>query len=154
MFGCYWKLGQTENVFSFDCKIRAMGRKIFFVVIFTSNHIWRRVKRERERERRTHRHANRERERERERDRAAEPTIAPIKSPSSSPSRDGECFVHPTPAKEDLSHSTGPFFIVIDLVNDPPLSQSDRHEQPTPEQPTPKLTQWTTHSANPFLIVT
>ena len=61
MSGCYWKLGQTENVFSVDCKIRATGRKIFFVVIFTSNHFRRRVKRER----RTHRRANRERERSR-----------------------------------------------------------------------------------------
>ena len=112
-----------------------MGRKIFFVVIFTSNHFWRRAKRERERERRTHRHANRERERERERerDRAVEPTIAPVRSPSSYPPRDGECSVHPTLAKEDPSHSADPFFIVTDPVNDPPLSQSDRHEQPTPE---------------------
>ena len=62
MSGCYWKLGQTENVFSVDCKIRATGHKIFFVVIFTSNHFRRRIKRER----RTHRRANRERERERE----------------------------------------------------------------------------------------
>ena len=80
-------------------------------------------------------------EREIERDRTVEPTIALVRSPSSSPSRDSECFVHPTPAKEDPSHSADPFFIVIDLVNDPPLSQSDRHEKPTPEQPTPKLTQ-------------
>ena len=65
MSGCYWKLGQTKNVFSVDCKIRATGRKIFFVVIFTSNHFRRCVKRER----RTHRRANRERERERERSR-------------------------------------------------------------------------------------
>ena len=69
VFGCYWKLGQTENVFSVDYKIRAMGRKIFSVVIFTSNHFRRCAKRERERERRTHRHANRERERERKRSR-------------------------------------------------------------------------------------
>ena len=62
MFGCYWKLGQIENVFSVDCKIRATGRKIFFVVIFTSNHFRRRAKRERGRER-THKCANTERER-------------------------------------------------------------------------------------------
>ena len=68
MFGCYWKLGQIENVFSVDCKIRATGRKIFFVVIFTSNHFRRRAKRERGRER-THKCANTERERERERER-------------------------------------------------------------------------------------
>ena len=106
-----------------------MGRKIFFVVIFTLNHFWRRAKREREREKRTHRHANRERER----DRVVEPTITPVRLPSSSPSRDGECFVHPTPAKEDPSHSADPLFIVTNLVNNPPLSQSDRHEQLTPE---------------------
>ena len=52
----------TENVFNIDCKIRATGRKIFSVVIFTSNHFRRRAKRERGRERRTHRRANRERE--------------------------------------------------------------------------------------------
>ena len=70
VFGCYWKLGQTENVFSVDCKIRATGCKIFSVVIFTSNHFRRRAKRETGRERRTHRSANTERERERERERS------------------------------------------------------------------------------------
>ena len=79
MSSCYWKLGQTENVFNVDCKIRATGRKIFSVVIFTSNHFRRRAKRERERER-THRRANKERERE----------IASVRLPSSSPPRDGE----------------------------------------------------------------
>ena len=62
MFGCYWKLGQTKNVFSIDCKIKATGCKIFSIVIFTSNHFQKRTKRERGRERRTHRRANRERE--------------------------------------------------------------------------------------------
>ena len=45
----------------------------------------------------------------------------------------------------DPSHCVNPFLIVTDLVNDPPLSQSDRHEQPTHElicllceQPTPR----------------
>ena len=132
MSSCYWKLGQTENVFNVDCKIRATGRKIFSVVIFTSNHFRRRAKRERERER-THKRANRERERERERDHVVEPTIVPVRLPSSSPPRDCECSVHPTPAKEDPSHSADPFFIVTNPVNDPPLSQSDNHEQPTPE---------------------
>ena len=67
MFGCYWKLGQTKNVFSIDCKIKATGCKIFSIVIFTSNHFQKRTKRERGRERRTHRRANRERERSRHR---------------------------------------------------------------------------------------
>ena len=97
----------------------AMGCKIFSVVIFTSNHFRRCAKRERERERRTHKRANKERERERERDHAVEPTIVPVKSQSSSPPRNGECSVHPTPAKEDPSHSADPFLIVIDPVNDP-----------------------------------
>ena len=45
----------------------------------------------------------------------------------------------------DPSHSADPFLIVTDSVNNPPLSQLDRHEQPTPkpicppcEQPTPR----------------
>ena len=63
VFACYWKLVQIENVFSVDYKIRAMGCKIFSVVIFTSNHFRRRAKGERGRERRTHRRAQRERER-------------------------------------------------------------------------------------------
>ena len=85
VFGCYWKLGQTKKVFSVDCKIRATGCKIFSVVIFTSNHFRRRAKWERGRER-THRRAQRERERE----------IALVRSPSSSPPRDGECSVYPS----------------------------------------------------------
>ena len=108
MFGCYWKLSQTENIFSVDCKIRATGRKIFFVVIFTSNHFQRRAKRERGRERRTHKCANRERERERERDRVIEPTITPVKSPSLSPPHDGECSVYlSTTEIAHQLHSTG-----------------------------------------------
>ena len=74
VFACYWKLVQIENVFSVDYKIRAMGCKIFSVVIFTSNHFRRRAKGERGRERRTHRRAQRERERERERRRTHDRT--------------------------------------------------------------------------------
>ena len=94
MFGCYWKLGQTENVFSVNCKIRATGCKIFSIVIFTSNHFQKHAKRER----RTHRRANRER------DRAVEPTITPVKSPSSSPPRDGECSIHPSTSEITPQH--------------------------------------------------
>ena len=102
MFGCYWKLSQTKNVFSVDCKIRATGCKIFSVVIFTSNHFRRRAKRERGRERRTHKHTNRER------DRAVEPTIVPVRSSSSSSPRDGECSVHPSTTEIAHQHpSTG-----------------------------------------------
>ena len=60
-----------------------------------------------------------------------------------------ECFVHPTPAKEDPSHSADPFFIVTDLVNDPPLSQSDRYEQPTPELICPSCEQPIPRSDHP-----
>ena len=104
MFGCYWKLGQTKNVFSIDCKIKATWCKIFSIVIFTSNHFQKRTKRERGRERRTHRRANRERER----DRAIEPTIAPVRLLSSSPLHDNECSVHPSTTEIAHQHpSTG-----------------------------------------------
>ena len=39
MFAHYWKLGQTENVFYVDCKIRAHGCKMFSSFIFTSNEL-------------------------------------------------------------------------------------------------------------------
>ena len=75
-----------------------MGCKIFSVVIFTSNHFRRRAKRERGRERRTHRCAQRERES------AVEPTIALVRSPSSSPPCDGECSIHPSTTKIAHQH--------------------------------------------------
>ena len=80
-----------------------------------------RKEREREKEGLTNAQTKRERERERERERdhAVEPTIVPVRSQSSSPPRNDECSVHPTPAKEDPSHSADPFLIVIDPVNDP-----------------------------------
>ena len=59
MFGSYWKLGQTEIVFSVDRKIRLTGVKVFpflFYLQITS----------RKRERRTLRHSLREKEREKE----------------------------------------------------------------------------------------
>ena len=39
VFGNYWKLGQTENVFYVDCKIRAHECKMFSSFIFTSNEL-------------------------------------------------------------------------------------------------------------------
>ena len=39
VFGSYWKLGQTENVFYVDCKIRAHECKMFSSFIFTSNEL-------------------------------------------------------------------------------------------------------------------
>ena len=50
----------------------------------------------------------------------------------------------------DPSHSADPFLIVTDLVNDPPLSQSDRHEQPTPEPICPPCEQPTSRSDHPM----
>ena len=52
----------TENVFSVDRKTRAMWQKIFYVVIFTSNHFRRGAKKER-----THRHTDTQTQRERAR---------------------------------------------------------------------------------------
>ena len=55
----------------------------------------------------------------------------------------------------DPSYSSDPFLIVTNPMNDPPLSQSDCHEQPTPElicppceQPTPRLNHL---ASDPFL---
>ena len=51
---------------------------------------------------------------------------------------------HPS-SQARRGYSADPFLIVIDSMNNPPLSQLDRHEQPTPkpicppcEQPTPR----------------
>ena len=88
MKSCVW-LHMENRVFRkiiyFDRKIAPLTRKIFSASILPSNHYQRRAKRERERES-THKQANRERER----DRAVEFEIAPVRLPSSYPSRDGE----------------------------------------------------------------
>ena len=93
----FWLKTFSENPFTwnrvFDCawKIEFFGKsftltwKIFSTSVLPSSHFQRRAKRERERER-THRCANRERER----DCAVEFEIKPVRSPSSSPPRDGE----------------------------------------------------------------
>ena len=48
---------------------------------------------------------------ERERDRAIEPTIAPVRLPSSSPLRDNECSVHPSTTEIAHQHpSTGEIY--------------------------------------------
>nr|POF24379.1 hypothetical protein CFP56_35357 [Quercus suber] len=49
----------------------------------------------------------------------------------------------------DPSHSADPFLIVTNPVNDPPLSQSDRREQPTPEPICPLCEQPTPRSDHP-----
>ena len=59
-------------------------------------------KRERKKDSQTRKH--RERERDRERDRAVEPTIMSIRSPSSSPPRDGKCSIHPSTTKIAHQH--------------------------------------------------
>ena len=82
VFDCAWKI-------DFSGKSFTLTWKIFSTSVLPSSHFQRRAKRERERER-THRCANRERERERERDCAVEFEIKPVRSPSSSPPRDGE----------------------------------------------------------------
>ena len=54
-------------------------------------------------------------------------------------------FADPSLILTNPSHSADPFLIVTNPMNDPPLSQPDRQEQPTPkpicppcEQPTPR----------------
>ena len=59
-------------------------------------------KRERKKDSQTRKH--RERERDRERDRAVKPTIMSIRSPSSSPPRDGKCSIHPSTTKIAHQH--------------------------------------------------
>ena len=49
----------------------------------------------------------------------------------------------------DPSHFVDPFLIVTDPVNDLPLSQSDRHEQPNPEPICPSCEQPTPRSDHP-----
>ena len=51
VFSCVWKINFPENIFSWPCVLIALTRKWFEVKIFTSNHFWTHVQRERERER-------------------------------------------------------------------------------------------------------
>ena len=51
MFGCAWKINFSENIFSWLCVLIALTWKLVLVKIFTSNHFWTHVQRERERER-------------------------------------------------------------------------------------------------------
>ena len=150
VFACYWKLGQTENVFSVDYKIRAMGCKIFSVVIFTLNHFQRRAKRERGRERRTHRHTNRERERERERsrrrthDRAGQIAVlfiqAPLRSHTSTPAPTRSIHIQELRSLlhelQSTSMSSNPSFMSSDpstsMSFDPSSMSSDSHDPPMP----------------------
>ena len=78
-----------QKIIYFDCKIAHLTRKIFSASVLPSNHFRRHAKREREREKGLT-DAQTERERERERDCAVEFEIKPVRSPSSSPPRDGE----------------------------------------------------------------
>ena len=72
MFGCYWKLGQIENVFSVDCKIGQRGVK-YFSLLFSLQTIFGDVQREKEGEKGlTNVQTQRERERRRTHDHAGQ----------------------------------------------------------------------------------
>ena len=94
----------TKNVFSVDRKTRAMGRKIFSVVIFTSNHFWRHAKKERT-HRRTDAQTQRERERELEHKHTHKTQITPPLSQA--PITLAHCPDH-VPAKHPRPTNTGP----------------------------------------------
>ena len=59
-------------------------------------------------------------------------------------------FADPSLILTDTSHSADPFLIVTNPVNDPLLSQSNRHEQPTPEPICPSCEQPTSRSNHPM----
>ena len=100
---------------------------------------------------RTHRHPKRERERERARreyrerrhgsrpSKKTHPRWTHIQRKKTHPSsREGRgYFADPSLILTDTSHSADPFLIVTNPVNDPPLSQSNCHEQPTPRSDHP-----------------
>ena len=130
--------------------------KTNYTFILPSNDFW------------THRHLKREREREREYKEwsrninkhnplEAYPRRTHTQRKKTYPSswaRRGYS-VDPSLILTNPSHSGDPFLIVTNPMNDPPLSQSDCHEQPTPElicpsceQPTPRLNH---PASDPFL---
>ena len=130
MFGCYWKLGQTKNVFSVDCKIRATGLHCYFhFKPFLETH----KERKRERKKDSQMHKQRERERERERE------IAPSNPQSCLSNR------HPRP----LHTTVSALFIQAPLrshtstqhrrdrstskSSDPSSMSSDPHDPPMPD---------------------
>ena len=49
VFGCAWKINFQENIFNWPCVLMALTWKWFEVKIFTSNHFWTHVQKERER---------------------------------------------------------------------------------------------------------
>ena len=49
VFGCAWKINFLENIFNWPCVLMALTWKWFEVKIFTSNHFWTHVQKERER---------------------------------------------------------------------------------------------------------
>ena len=59
-------------------------------------------------------------------------------------------FADPSLILTDTSHSADPFLIVTNPVNDPLLSQSNRHEQPIPEPICPSCEQPTSRSDHPM----
>ena len=122
VFDCAWKI-------DFSGKSFTLTWKIFSTSVLPSSHFQRRAKRERERER-THRCANRERERERERDCAVEFEIKLVRSPSSSPPRDGEIAPR--------TH---------ELIDSPRPPARSRHE---PTNRSTHLVHWRDRDTNPW----
>ena len=87
---CVWLCMENRvfrKIIYFDRKIAPLTRKIFSASVLPSNHFRRHAKRERERERKD---SQTHKQREKERDRAVKFEIALVRSPSSSPPRDGE----------------------------------------------------------------
>ena len=112
---------------------------------------------------RTHRHPKREREREREREyrerrhgsrpsKKTHPRWTHTQRKKTHPSsRAGRgYFADPSLILIDTSHSADPFLIVTNPVNDPLLSQLNRHEQPTLEPICPSCEQPTSRSDHPM----
>ena len=130
---CVWSRMENRvfrKIIYFVRKIAPLTWKIFSAFVLPSNHFRRRAKTERKsKERKKERKDSQTcKQRERERDRAIEFEIAPVRSLSSSPPRDGEIVprthepIDPSLILTDPSHSGDPSHFV-----DSPLSQSVHH---------------------------
>ena len=144
LFDWFGKLGQTENIFSVDRKTRAMGWKIFSVVIFTSNHFRRRAKKEG-----THRRIDTQTQRKRARARAhpqnpdhaspqpssGQPSQAPI-TPAHCPNHALAKHLRPTNTGPPRSQPTPPS-LPIHLSDRQPCTDKLRSWQPTAGRASP-----------------